>query len=411
MDDFIDKVAWGLNASSATASAIRGRASLRSTAPGDELAFKDYLRIHQVPTLVWYSAYGDLTRRTSTTTRRSAPGCGSRERRRGSSAGCRAVSASASASSSTTSRVSSRAGYGGLTAAPSCCSAIEDAAARRAPGSEPSRADVTAPTSGRPARRRQRRVHGSGLAQLGLPPDVLGLFSNEFLAGMTTPHRRRILGDVGDDAPERWDWGGPAVPPSTPLLLLYAATTTQLARHERRTRGRCRPACGVLTRLGTSDLDGFEPFGFRDGISQPFVEGLSKAGPPARRFASGEFALGYPNEYGRYTDRPLLDRTPDPRRVLPRRPAGLRPRRSRAQRHLPRLAAARQDVRAFWRFADAATRRRRRSPTRRGGSGSRRRWSAAGRAARRSSSRPSEDDPALAEANDFGYFTRRTARG
>jgi hypothetical protein len=27
----------------------------------DELAFKDYLRVHQVPTHVWYSAYGDLT--------------------------------------------------------------------------------------------------------------------------------------------------------------------------------------------------------------------------------------------------------------------------------------------------------------------------------------------------------------
>ena len=27
----------------------------------DELAFKDYLRVHQVPTRVWYSAYGGLT--------------------------------------------------------------------------------------------------------------------------------------------------------------------------------------------------------------------------------------------------------------------------------------------------------------------------------------------------------------
>ena len=27
----------------------------------DELAFKDYLRVHQVPTRVWYSAYDRLT--------------------------------------------------------------------------------------------------------------------------------------------------------------------------------------------------------------------------------------------------------------------------------------------------------------------------------------------------------------
>ena len=33
----------------------------RSAARADELAFKDFLRLHQAPTHVWYSAYGGLT--------------------------------------------------------------------------------------------------------------------------------------------------------------------------------------------------------------------------------------------------------------------------------------------------------------------------------------------------------------
>src|SRR6188768_328019 len=58
----------------------------------------------------------------------------------------------------------------------------------------------------------------SGLERLGLDRTTLGMFSNEFVAGMTTPHRRRILGDAGSDAPEEWLWGGPEGPPIHALL-------------------------------------------------------------------------------------------------------------------------------------------------------------------------------------------------
>ena len=57
------------------------------------------------------------------------------------------------------------------------------------------------------------------------------------------------------------------------------------------------------------DLDGKEHFGFADGISQPTIEGLSsRTDTPAEHHRAGEFILGYANEYGQYTDRPLLDR-------------------------------------------------------------------------------------------------------
>jgi hypothetical protein len=61
MDDFIDKVAWGLNLVFSNGVGYPKTRWLVFGGARDELAFKDYLRLHQVPTRVWYSAYGQLT--------------------------------------------------------------------------------------------------------------------------------------------------------------------------------------------------------------------------------------------------------------------------------------------------------------------------------------------------------------
>ena len=61
MDDFIDKVAWGLNLVFSNGAGYPRTRWLVFGGARDELAFKDYLRLHQVPTRVWYSAYGQLT--------------------------------------------------------------------------------------------------------------------------------------------------------------------------------------------------------------------------------------------------------------------------------------------------------------------------------------------------------------
>jgi hypothetical protein len=61
MDDFVDKVAWGLNLVFSNGVGYPKTRWLAFGGAKDELAFKDYLRVHQVPTHVWYSAYGRLT--------------------------------------------------------------------------------------------------------------------------------------------------------------------------------------------------------------------------------------------------------------------------------------------------------------------------------------------------------------
>jgi hypothetical protein len=61
MDDFIDKVAWGLNLVFSNGVGYPKTRWLVFGGAKDELAFKDFLRLHQIPTRVWYSAYGNLT--------------------------------------------------------------------------------------------------------------------------------------------------------------------------------------------------------------------------------------------------------------------------------------------------------------------------------------------------------------
>jgi Dyp-type peroxidase family len=153
-----------------------------------------------------------------------------------------------------------------------------------------------------------------------------------------------------------------------------------------------------------TDLDGKEHFGFADGISQPTIEGLSsRKDTPPNTIRAGEFILGYANEYGQYTDRPLLDRRMDPTGILPNDTQGTgkadlgRNGTYLVFRHLA------QDVRGFWRFLDAATR----APD--GTSDAERRlWLASHMVGRGPSGAPvtlspDADNPLLAGANDFTY--------
>jgi hypothetical protein len=61
MDDFIDKVAFALNASFSNAVGYPKTSFLLFQGAHRELEFKDYQRRQQIPTQVWYSAYPDLT--------------------------------------------------------------------------------------------------------------------------------------------------------------------------------------------------------------------------------------------------------------------------------------------------------------------------------------------------------------
>ena len=180
----------------------------------------------------------------------------------------------------------------------------------------------------------------SGLRKLGLPAETLGMFSREFTGGMTAEHRRRILGDVDESAPEHWSWGGPNGEEIDVLLLLYAADEAGMsALLDAHTTGLTRGGLVVIRTLDTSPLVDHEHFGFRDGVSQPRIEELGEA-PDLHAVKAGEFILGYRNGYGQFTPRPLLDAQADPDEILPRADDAPGKTRPRPRRQLPRAASA-----------------------------------------------------------------------
>jgi Dyp-type peroxidase family len=163
----------------------------------------------------------------------------------------------------------------------------------------------------------------SGLKKLGVSEELLGMFAGEFNEGMAgTGHRRRILGDHGDSSPDRWRWGGPNNGMVAILLMFYArdheALRALVQREGENLTGR---GLRLIERLDSLTLPGRkEHFGFRDGISQPGIEGYSLDSSPGNTVAAGEFVLGYPNAYGQYTDRPTVAAPQDPEGLLPLAP-------------------------------------------------------------------------------------------
>jgi hypothetical protein len=61
MDDFIDKVAWGLNAVFSNGAGYPKTRWLLFGGARDEQAFKGFLRVHQLPTQVWFAAYDQVS--------------------------------------------------------------------------------------------------------------------------------------------------------------------------------------------------------------------------------------------------------------------------------------------------------------------------------------------------------------
>jgi Dyp-type peroxidase family len=252
----------------------------------------------------------------------------------------------------------------------------------------------------------------AGLRRLGLPESVTAGFQPQFRSGMTGPNRSRFLGDAGESDPHCWAWGGPQEPPIDGLILLYASSPEVLgARQAELTRQLDAAGIRQVTVLDTLELGNNEPFGFHDGISQPVIQGLpnAKGSPPAgtaggRIVPAGEFVLGYPNVYGQLTDRPLLPAADDPRRLLPRDPAGSGAADLGRNGCYLVMRQLEQDVDGFWRYAGQATRR----PD--GSEDPQARTALAAKMVGRWPSgaplveTPDRDNPRLGNNNDFGYY-------
>ena len=143
---------------------------------------------------------------------------------------------------------------------------------------------------------------------------IMQRFSPEFVEGMAgDENRSRRLGDIGENAPEKWCWGVGDREPHI-LLILLAKDAAQLAALVGRMLERAEGnGLSKIDILPTSDMGGLEPFGFVDGGSQPSFDWDRPRTPGTKAdrdytnlLALGELLLGYRNEYGLLTERPLL---------------------------------------------------------------------------------------------------------
>jgi Dyp-type peroxidase family len=135
-----------------------------------------------------------------------------------------------------------------------------------------------------------------GLGQLGVDEEILRSFPAEFRDGMEARADR-----LGDTDPHRWEDGlAGAHVLVTVMARSAAARDRRLLELEEALRA---GGFSVTAHQKTAfNADGHEPFGFRDGISQPPIRDPN-AGPTRRDgdgepIRPGEFVLGYDDEGG-----------------------------------------------------------------------------------------------------------------
>ncbi|MGA9582445.1 MAG: hypothetical protein WBR13_10810 [Allosphingosinicella sp.] len=200
----------------------------------------------------------------------------------------------------------------------------------------------------------QIAITAPGLAALGVSDEVMALFPADFLAGIASDERRsHRLGDVGANSPNRWKWGRRGNEPH--LLLMLYADCADIEAFAAATVAGLGQSCELLQpRLDCSE-PGIEPFGFKDGVSQPRMDwdGVRTPGGTADQLytnfvSAGEVLLGYLDEYNLVADRPLVPAASPGAEGLP--PGIDDP----ALRDLGRngsylvLRTLRQDVEGFW---------------------------------------------------------------
>jgi Dyp-type peroxidase family len=137
-----------------------------------------------------------------------------------------------------------------------------------------------------------------GLKVLGVPQPSLDSFPPQFQQGMAA--RAKVLGDVGESSPENWE--NPLGSADVHVVL------TAISRDVEHLEGALDRALQAYRQLSgvtatwrqdcRASADEKEPFGFKDGISHPAIEGSGIPGsnPQERPLKAGEFVLGYPDE-------------------------------------------------------------------------------------------------------------------
>ena len=142
----------------------------------------------------------------------------------------------------------------------------------------------------------------AGLAALGLPEESLQSFPAEFVAGAVA--RAPFVGDTGANDPANWKpaFAGPGVH----LLVLLFAQTKEILETQSAVLRKLWSAAAAVSEVCTQDSgmlpDNLAHFGYRDGFSQPTIEGGLPNPVPEMvpNSPAGEFILGYPSQFDQF---------------------------------------------------------------------------------------------------------------
>ena len=282
MDDFINKVGFGLNVVFSNGIGYPRTNWLVLDGCADERNFKEYLRRHQLPTQVWYKAYPGLTAADLERNARIRRGLES------SSMSDREIREWVALYDASRRGLLGHSGPGALRlraprsgfVRPGSGSGMS-AAARAWLSTAPVTTAVTMQPP--PTSAMQVAFTAAGLRALGVATPVLAAFAPEFLSGMSEPSRSRRLGDTGANAPSGWAWGGPTGVPHLVVMFFAAAGKLEALVHET-TGGAWKQAFEPLHWLGTADLDGpSSPSASPTGSASRRSTGTSNATRAGRR--------------------------------------------------------------------------------------------------------------------------------
>ena len=138
----------------------------------------------------------------------------------------------------------------------------------------------------------------AGLRALGVPQASLDTFPPQFVQGMAA--RAERLHDDGESSPEHWE--KPLGTPDVHVVITAVSTgEAPLQAALERAKPALAEVPGVKA-IWRQDChvakDEKEPFGFKDGVSHPAIEGSGVPGtnPNEAPLKAGEFVLGYPDE-------------------------------------------------------------------------------------------------------------------
>jgi Dyp-type peroxidase family len=145
-----------------------------------------------------------------------------------------------------------------------------------------------------------------GLKAIGLPQESLDSFPEEFRQGMAA--RAAILKDFGDNAPANWEYPFGTADMHV-ALAIYSSDDKSLEAvlEQARQSHMDLSQVSVIYSMKFSELPaGRNPFGFKDGLHNPHVEGSSMhipsgSGPTVK---AGEFIIGYADELGQTATSP-----------------------------------------------------------------------------------------------------------